>query len=112
MTFILNWQFSRELPDPVQAGASAFNGSHALGDGQIQLKVVGPVSLRDAYLLILISAWSISLDSTFKTSHIWPWIRNQPVLGVLNRAKNKEQKKSSLVLSDNSVHFYQVLISL
>jgi len=29
------------LPIPVRAGASALNGSHALGDGQIQLKVGG-----------------------------------------------------------------------
>jgi len=28
-TFILNWQFSTELPTPVRAGASALNGSHA-----------------------------------------------------------------------------------
>jgi len=35
-TFILNWQFSRELPTPVRASVSALNGSHTLGDGQIR----------------------------------------------------------------------------
>jgi len=33
--FILSWLFSGELPTPLQAGASALNGSRALRDGQI-----------------------------------------------------------------------------
>jgi len=36
-SFVLNWQFSRELPTPVRAGASALKSSCALGDGWIQL---------------------------------------------------------------------------
>jgi len=41
VNFVLSWQFSRELPTPERAGALGLNGSHALGDGQIQLKVRG-----------------------------------------------------------------------
>jgi len=43
-TFVLSWQFSKELPTPVRAGALALNGSQALGDGQILLKVRVPLS--------------------------------------------------------------------
>jgi len=41
--FVLNWQFSRELPISVQAGASALKSSCALGDGWIQLKIWAPL---------------------------------------------------------------------
>jgi len=43
-TCVLNWQFSEELPTPVQAGALGLNDSHPLGEGQIQLKVQAPLS--------------------------------------------------------------------
>jgi len=42
--FVLRWQFFRELPTPVQAGALPLTGSHTLGDGQIKLKVGAPLS--------------------------------------------------------------------
>jgi len=40
-SFVLRWQFSRELPTPVRACTLGLSGSHALGDLQIQLKVRG-----------------------------------------------------------------------
>ena len=39
----LNWQFSRELPNPLRAGPLSFKSSRSLRDGQIQLKVWVPL---------------------------------------------------------------------
>jgi len=39
--FGFEMQFCRELATPVRAGVLGLNGSHALGDVQIQLKVRG-----------------------------------------------------------------------
>jgi len=48
-SFVLSWQFSGEWPIPFQARAVALNGSFALGDGHIKLKVRGPLSQSKAY---------------------------------------------------------------
>jgi len=63
---VFSWQISLQLPIPKRAGAFTLNGSHALGDGQIQLKVWVPLTLREAYRLIPYLAWSISLETTSK----------------------------------------------
>ncbi len=41
-----------------------------MGDGRIFLKTSAPFSLMTTYRMSLISAWSISLDSTFKLAAI------------------------------------------
>ena len=46
LLFILIWLFSRELPTRGRAGVLTLKGSHTLGDGKIQLKVLGPLSLK------------------------------------------------------------------
>jgi len=40
--------------------------SHRMGEGRICLKISAPLSLSEAFQMNLISAGSISLDSTFK----------------------------------------------
>ena len=61
-----NLQFSGGLPTHVRAGALGLKASHALGDGLFQLTVWAPLSYKEAYRLIPLSASSISLDTTFK----------------------------------------------
>jgi len=47
-SFVLNWQFYRELLTPLQAGMLA-KGSHALWNGWIQLKVWDSLSYKKAH---------------------------------------------------------------
>jgi hypothetical protein len=50
----------------VSGGGESFHGSHRMGEGRIFRKISAPLSLINIYRMNLISAGSISLDSTFK----------------------------------------------
>jgi hypothetical protein len=60
-----NWQLGAKLTITVRDGAVTLEGSHLMQDGRIFLKTFAPLSLMMTYPMSLISAGSISLDSTF-----------------------------------------------
>ena len=60
----LNWLHNLQLKSSRRS--HALKGSQSMGDGQILLKPLRDVPLIKIYRMSLISAGSISLDSTFK----------------------------------------------
>ncbi len=64
------YQFVSKLPTGVRDVAVTLKGSHSEGDGQIFLKISAPHSSMTTYRMNLISAGSISLDSTFMSFHL------------------------------------------
>jgi hypothetical protein len=54
-------------PTAVPDGVESFKGSHGMGDFRIFLKISVPLALINTYQMNIISAGSISLESTFKT---------------------------------------------
>jgi hypothetical protein len=64
-------EFVCELPTAAQDGAVTLNGSHGMGDrGIFFLKISEPHSFMTTYRMNLISAGSLSLDSTFKKTEV------------------------------------------
>ncbi len=59
------WPLCAQLPITVWDGPESLQGSHRMGDGLIFL------SLMKTYRMSLISARSISLDSTFNVDYAW-----------------------------------------
>jgi hypothetical protein len=51
-----NWKFIYHVPKLVGDGADTYGVSHMRRDWQNQLKILAPLSLRKAYLLIPLSA--------------------------------------------------------
>jgi hypothetical protein len=64
-SFVHHWELGSFLPTAVRNGAESLKGSHRMGDGPIFLKASSPHSSMTTYRMNLLSAKSISLDSTF-----------------------------------------------
>jgi hypothetical protein len=60
------WELGSQWPTTVQGGRKSLKGSHRMEDGQIFLKTSAPLSLIENYRMNLLSAGSISQESTFK----------------------------------------------
>ncbi len=60
LNWLLNWQLKN------RRRSHSLKGSHSMGDGGFFIKPAATFPLRKAYRMSLLSAWSISLDSTFK----------------------------------------------
>ncbi len=78
-----HWESVSDLPTAAQDGAVTLNGSHSMGDGRIFLQISVPYSLMTTYRMNLISAGSVSLDSTFKKREVAAFFSIPPFLAYL-----------------------------